>query len=83
MIEAWLEFETEVGRGRGHLRLRDGSAWTLLTTLYELKGHEEPRGRQRPMGAEHGVDRRAQLVAGAPSSARPPSSATRRSRTCW
>ena len=57
VIETWLEFETEVGRGRGHLRLRDGRAWTLLTTLYELKGHEEPRGPQRPMGAEHGVDR--------------------------
>jgi putative flavoprotein involved in K+ transport len=56
VIEAWLEFETAVGRGRGHLRLRDGTAWTLLTTLYELKGHEEPRGPQRPMGAEHGVD---------------------------
>jgi putative flavoprotein involved in K+ transport len=53
---AWLEFETEMGRGRGHLRLRDGLAWTLLTTLYELKGYEEPRGAQRPMGAEHGVD---------------------------
>jgi len=56
VIEAWLEFETEVGRGRGHLRLRDGTAWTLLTTLSELKGHEEPRGPQRPLGAEHGVD---------------------------
>ncbi len=56
VTEAWLEFETEVGRGRGHLRLRDGLAWTLLTTLYELKGYEEPRGAQRPMGAEHGVD---------------------------
>jgi putative flavoprotein involved in K+ transport len=56
VTEAWLEFETEVGRGRGHLRLRDGRAWTMLTTLYELKGYEEPRGAQRPMGAEHGVD---------------------------
>ena len=25
-------------------------AWTLLTTLYELKGHEEPRDRRRPDG---------------------------------
>ena len=57
VVDAWLEFETEVGRGRGHLRLRDGAAWTLLTTLSELKGHEEPRGPQRPMGAEHGIDR--------------------------
>jgi putative flavoprotein involved in K+ transport len=56
VIDAWLEFETGVGRGRGHLRLRDGLAWTLLTTLSELKGHEEPQGLRRPMGAEHGVD---------------------------
>ena len=56
VTEAWLEFETKVGRGLGHLRLRDGQAFTLLTTLRELKGHEEPRGMSRPMGAEHGVD---------------------------
>ncbi len=56
VIEAWLEFETAVGRGLGHLRLRDGKAWTLLTTLRELKGYEEPRGSSRPMGAEHGID---------------------------
>src|SRR5436305_6984293 len=37
VVEAWLEFETRVGRGRGHLRLKEGQAWTLLTTLYELK----------------------------------------------
>jgi putative flavoprotein involved in K+ transport len=57
VIEAWIEFETAVGRGRGHVRLRDGQAWTLLTTLYELKGHEEPQGRSRPKGAEHGANR--------------------------
>jgi putative flavoprotein involved in K+ transport len=56
LSEAWIEFETEVGRGRGHLRLRDGRAWTLLTTLTELKGHEEPRGAGRPHGVEHGAD---------------------------
>jgi putative flavoprotein involved in K+ transport len=56
VVDAWLEFETAVGRGLAHLRLRDGQAWTLLTTLRELKGYEEPRGRSRPMGAEHGVD---------------------------
>ncbi|MFL6132828.1 MAG: NAD(P)-binding domain-containing protein [Nocardioidaceae bacterium] len=57
VTEAWIEFETAVGRGRGHLRLKDEGAWTLLTTLYELKGHEEPRGGARPRGAEHGVNR--------------------------
>jgi putative flavoprotein involved in K+ transport len=56
VTEAWLEFETKVGRGLGHLRLRDGKAFTLLTTLRELKGHEEPRGHSRPMGADHGVN---------------------------
>ncbi len=54
---AWIEFETAVGRGNGLLRLRDGKAWTLLTALYELKGHEENAYGRRPMGAEHGVNR--------------------------
>ncbi|MBM7808878.1 putative flavoprotein involved in K+ transport [Geodermatophilus bullaregiensis] len=58
---AWFTFETAVGRGKGLVRLveEDGQprAWTLLTTLYELKGHEEPRGPARPKGAEHGVNR--------------------------
>jgi len=55
---AWIEFETAVGRGNGLLRLRDdGTAWTLLTALYELKGYEEPARGRRPMGAEHGANR--------------------------
>jgi putative flavoprotein involved in K+ transport len=54
---AWFEFETAVGRGKGLLRLKDGLAWTFLTTLYELKGHEEPCGEGRPMGTEHGANR--------------------------
>ena len=52
VVEAWISFETAVGRGRGHLRLRDGQCWTLLTTLDELKGHEERRGPSRPKGIE-------------------------------
>ena len=57
VTEAWIEFETAAGRGRGQLRLKDEGAWTLLTTLYELKGHEEPKGAGRPRGAEHGANR--------------------------
>ncbi|MGZ5339075.1 MAG: flavin-containing monooxygenase, partial [Thermoleophilaceae bacterium] len=57
VTEAWIEFETEVGRGQAHLRLKDGEAWTLLTTLIELKGHEEDAGTDRPQGVEHGADR--------------------------
>jgi putative flavoprotein involved in K+ transport len=56
VVEAWIEFETAVGRGSGLLRLRDGLCWTLLTTLYELRGHEEPHGLSRPKGVEHGAD---------------------------
>jgi putative flavoprotein involved in K+ transport len=56
VTEAWLAFETTVGRGVGHLRIRDGTAFTLLTTLSELKGHEERRGESRPRGAEHGIN---------------------------
>ncbi len=57
VTEAWIEFETSVGRGRGNLRLREGKAWTFLTTLYELTGHEEPALDRRPKGAEHGIHR--------------------------
>src|SRR4051794_40971942 len=30
-------------------------AWTFLTALDELKGHEENQGRSRPRGVEHGA----------------------------
>src|SRR6266446_9601951 len=53
--ESWIKFDTSVGRGLGHLRLRDGKAWTLLTTLNELKGHEEPKRDRRSKGVEHGA----------------------------
>ncbi|HEY0361199.1 MAG TPA: hypothetical protein VGC83_02900, partial [Solirubrobacteraceae bacterium] len=56
VTEAWIAFETEVGRGSGHLRLKEGKAWTLLTTLDELKGHEEPRGSARARGVAHGAE---------------------------
>jgi putative flavoprotein involved in K+ transport len=64
VVTAWFVFETGVGRGRGLLRLveEEGErrAFTFLTTLYELKGHEEPRNEHRPRGAEHGADKRRQ-----------------------
>jgi putative flavoprotein involved in K+ transport len=57
VVSAWIAFETAVARGRGFVRLRDGLCWTLLTTMLELKGHEERRGPTREHGAEHGVQR--------------------------
>jgi putative flavoprotein involved in K+ transport len=55
-VDAWLRFETRVGRGQAHLRLKDGYGFTLLTTLEELTGYEERRGRTRAMGTTHGID---------------------------
>ena len=52
---AWIEFETGVARGYGLVRLKDGKIWTLLTTMVELKGHEEHKGFSRPLGAKHGA----------------------------
>ncbi|MDM0052714.1 NAD(P)/FAD-dependent oxidoreductase [Variovorax sp. J22R115] len=56
VVDAWFTFETAVARGRGHLRLRKGKAWTLLTTMTELKGFEERKGDRRIKGAEHGAN---------------------------
>jgi len=55
IVEAWFTFETAVARGRGHLRLKDGRCWTLLTTMTALKGFEEKKGAQRIKGTEHGA----------------------------
>jgi putative flavoprotein involved in K+ transport len=56
VVEGWFRFETAVGRGKGILRLKRGKCWTLLTSLEELKGFEEKKGRNRVFGAEHGVN---------------------------
>ena len=62
-IEAIFTFETAEGRGSGVLRLipdvGDGNAlkaWTLLTALDEIKGHEEQLGRSRPQGKAYSRD---------------------------
>jgi putative flavoprotein involved in K+ transport len=55
LTEAWITFETAVARNRGHLRLQNGKCWTLLTTMVELKGHEEKKGPGRSKGVDHGA----------------------------
>jgi putative flavoprotein involved in K+ transport len=62
-IEAIFKFETAVGRGSGIVRLipdanEDNAlkAWTLLTTLDELKGFEEQLGTARPRGQSYSRD---------------------------
>ena len=80
VAESWIRFETAVGRCVGHLRLKDGLGWTLLTTMHELKGHEEPSQERRPKGAST-----ARTRIGRPGSSgvsrRPRSSASPRSPT--
>ncbi|MDJ0825168.1 MAG: NAD(P)/FAD-dependent oxidoreductase [Rhodobacter sp.] len=55
ITEAWITFETDAVRGRGHVRLNDEGCWTLLTTAQELKGFEEHRGATRDTGVAHGA----------------------------
>lgn len=57
ILTAWISFETALCRGYGLIRLRDGLIWTLLTTMAELKGHEEPLGYERPLGVKHGASK--------------------------
>ncbi|KAL8701703.1 MAG: hypothetical protein Q9201_004766 [Fulgogasparrea decipioides] len=61
-VRAFLTVETDIGRGRGLVKLvrdaRDGEKWkafTLFTTLEELKGHEETVYARRPSGVDHGA----------------------------
>jgi len=70
IIDAWITFDTAVSRGRGHLRLRDGKAFTLLTTMVELKGFEEQQGIGRPAGVKHGADKKRQTWSEAQQSER-------------
>ena len=59
-VEAIFRFETSIGEGAGVLRLVEGQdepkAWTLLTALQDLKGHEEHIGRRRPQGQAYSRD---------------------------
>ena len=59
-IEAIFSFDTPVGPGSGVLRLvPDGGtlkAWTFLTALDGLTGHEEQIGKQRPKGESYSRD---------------------------
>ena len=57
-VQAFLNVETDVGSGKGIVRLvQDGGLWkvfTLFTFLEQLKGYEEAVGKNRPMGVQHG-----------------------------
>jgi len=60
-IYAYFLFDTKVGRGKGIVCLTAADnlgdiwkAYTLYTSLQDLKGHEELKGSRRPRGTEDG-----------------------------
>jgi putative flavoprotein involved in K+ transport len=57
-VEAIFRFETVDGPASGVLRFWQDTekAWTLLTALEDLKGHEEHVGRRRPDGQAYSRD---------------------------
>ncbi len=56
--QGWFTFRTATARCRGHVQLRDGRAWILLTATVELLGYEEIGGARRPDGIEHRAEKR-------------------------
>ncbi len=57
VVEAFITFETATARGVGHVRLKQDRCWTLLTTMTELKGHEEKTADNRNKGVRHGAEK--------------------------
>src|SRR6185369_16072190 len=57
--QGWFTFKTRTARCRGHVQLREGRAYVLITTMLELIGHEEIGGsvRPRPDGIEHRAEK--------------------------
>jgi putative flavoprotein involved in K+ transport len=55
VLQCWFTFETGVSHCRGHLRLKDGKCWTLLTTIADLKQFPEKAGETRVPGVRHGA----------------------------
>ncbi|MGB0506578.1 MAG: NAD(P)-binding domain-containing protein, partial [Pikeienuella sp.] len=55
-VGCWLRFESAAGSGRAHVRLRDGLAWTLVTSLVAL--HDQPwlEAGNRARGYDYGAD---------------------------
>jgi putative flavoprotein involved in K+ transport len=55
ILEIWFSFETAVSRGKGHIRLKGGKCWTLLTAMTQLKRFPEKAGESRISGVQHGI----------------------------
>lgn len=56
VAEGFIRFNTQLGYGYGHIRIRNGRIFTLLTTMEDLKGHEETGRNGRPYGLVEGAE---------------------------
>jgi putative flavoprotein involved in K+ transport len=56
-MQGWFTFNTATARCRGHVQLRDGRAYILVTSMLELIGHEEIGGARRPDGISHRAEK--------------------------
>ncbi|MFQ6155788.1 NAD(P)/FAD-dependent oxidoreductase [Micrococcus luteus] len=56
VTEAWYTFRNKAFHGKGLVRLREGKAWTFLSSAQGLNDFPEPSGPRRERGAEHGVN---------------------------
>jgi len=54
-LQSWFSFETSVAQCKGHIRLKEGRCWTLLTSMEELKRFPEKKGVLRDKGVQHGT----------------------------
>jgi putative flavoprotein involved in K+ transport len=54
--QGFIRFETQQAHGYGYIRVRDGRIFTILTTMQDLKGHEEQGRIERPFGLVEGID---------------------------
>ena len=61
LVEGWFSFETDLARGKGHLRLRNGKAFTLADNHGRTKG---PRGTEGAQGVRLDLSTALFLAAG-------------------
>lgn len=54
VTEAHLTCTNDIFTAKALVRIRDGKAWTFLTSAQELREYPEPKGRRRIRGAQHG-----------------------------
>lgn len=59
-VEFFVNIVTDVGKGRGVVRMAEKNGkwllWLFYVVLNELNGHEEPLGHRRVAGVTHGAD---------------------------